>query len=80
MSRKTTSIPSIRVTPDTKALIESVLREGESLSQFVLSAARQEAEWRQLDAAFATRRGAAMTPEAPEGPGGDRFGGGHHAP
>jgi hypothetical protein len=42
MSRFAT-LPPIRVTPDTKASLEAVLREGESLTQFIESAIRQEA-------------------------------------
>ena len=49
---KTTSLPPVRVEPGTRALFESVLREGESLSQFLTTAAREEAEWRKLQASF----------------------------
>jgi hypothetical protein len=39
-------LPPIRVAPETKASLEAVLREGESLTQFVESAVRREAEFR----------------------------------
>ena len=45
MSRSAT-LPPIRVAPETKASLEAVLREGESLTQFIESAVRREAEFR----------------------------------
>ena len=45
MSRSAT-LPPIRVTPETKASVEAVLREGESLTQFIENAVAQEAEFR----------------------------------
>lgn len=45
MSRSAT-LPPIRVAPETKASVEAVLREGESLTQFIESAVRREAEFR----------------------------------
>jgi hypothetical protein len=45
MSRSST-LPPIRVAPDTKARLEAVLREGESLTQFIENAVRREAEFR----------------------------------
>lgn len=45
MSRSAT-LPPIRVTPQTKASLEAVLREGESLTQFIESAVHREAEFR----------------------------------
>ncbi len=45
MSRSAT-LPPIRVAPETKATLEAVLREGESLTQFIESAVRREAEFR----------------------------------
>jgi len=45
MSRSAT-LPPIRVAPETKASLEAVLREGESLTQFIESAVRSEAEFR----------------------------------
>jgi hypothetical protein len=53
MSRSAT-LPPIRVTPETKASVEAVLREGESLTQFIESAVSQEAAFRaEQDAAVA---------------------------
>ena len=45
MSRSTT-LPPIRVTPETRASVEAALREGESLTQFIENAVCQEAEFR----------------------------------
>lgn len=45
MSR-TATLPPIRVAPETKASLEAVLREGESLTQFIENAVRREAEFR----------------------------------
>ena len=43
---RTATLPPIRVTPETKASLEGVLREGESLTQFIENAVRREAEYR----------------------------------
>jgi hypothetical protein len=45
MSRSAT-LPPIRVEPATKASLEAVLREGESLTQFIEGAVCREAEFR----------------------------------
>ena len=45
MSR-TATLPPIRITPENKASLEAVLREGESLTQFIENAVRSEAEYR----------------------------------
>lgn len=45
MSRSAT-LPPIRVAPETKASLEAVLREGESLTQFIEGAVCREAEFR----------------------------------
>jgi hypothetical protein len=45
MSRSAT-LPPIRVAPETKASLEAVLRDGESLTQFIENAVRREAEFR----------------------------------
>lgn len=53
MSRSAT-LPPIRVAPETKASLEAVLREGESLTQFIEGAVCREAEFRaQQNAAVA---------------------------
>lgn len=54
MSRSAT-LPPIRVTPETKASLEAVLREGESLTQFIESAVSGEAEYRTLQNAAVAR-------------------------
>ena len=43
---RTATLPPIRVTPETKASLEGVLREGESLTQFIEKAVRDEAAFR----------------------------------
>lgn len=45
MSRSAT-LPPIRVAPETKPSLEAVLREGESLTQFIENAVCREAEFR----------------------------------
>lgn len=53
MSRSAT-LPPIRIAPSTKASLEAVLRDGESLTQFIESAVCKEA-------AFRTEQNAAVT-------------------
>ena len=43
MSRSA-NLPPIRVAPETKASLEAVLRDGESLTQFIENAVCREAE------------------------------------
>lgn len=43
---RTATLPPIRVAPKTKASVEGVLREGESLTQFIEKAVCDEAEFR----------------------------------
>lgn len=43
---RTATLPPIRVAPETKASVEAVLREGESLTQFIEGAVCREAEFR----------------------------------
>lgn len=45
MNRSAT-LPPIRIAPETKARLEAVLREGESLTQFIEGAVCREAEFR----------------------------------
>lgn len=45
MSRSAT-LPPIRVAPETKASVEAVLREGESMTQFIENAVCREAQFR----------------------------------
>jgi uncharacterized protein (DUF1778 family) len=52
---RTATLPAVRVSPDTRSLIESVLREGESLSTFIEQTAKQQAMQRIEDDAFYAR-------------------------
>jgi hypothetical protein len=52
---RTTTIPSIRVTPELRQSAESVLQEGESLSGFVEHAIRSTIEQRQAQREFIAR-------------------------
>lgn len=44
--KRSATLPPIRVAPKTKSSLEAVLREGESLTQFIESAVCREAEFR----------------------------------
>lgn len=57
---KTAQLPPVRVEPAVRAEIESVLQEGESLSQFVEAAAVQAARRRKALQAFLDRGRASM--------------------
>lgn len=52
---KTATLPAIRVEPELRADVESVLTDGETLSQFVEAAVRTGVERRRVDAAFIAR-------------------------
>ena len=52
---KTSTLPAVRVSPETRALIESVLQDGESLSTFIEDSAKRQASWRKEDEAFHAR-------------------------
>jgi predicted transcriptional regulator len=52
---KTATIPSIRVEPELRSELESVLREGESLSEFVEASVRASVQRRQLESEFVSR-------------------------
>ena len=54
MSR-TATLPPIRIEPETKARLEAVLREGESLTQFIESAVCKEAAFRAEQSAAVAR-------------------------
>jgi hypothetical protein len=49
---RTATLPAVRTTPQTRQLIESVLREGETLSTFIEETVRKQAQWRKEDEAF----------------------------
>jgi len=52
---KTASIPSVRVEPEFRAEVESVLGEGETLSEFVEASVRASVERRRVQAEFIAR-------------------------
>lgn len=52
---KSTTIPSVRVAPHVRADIESLLQEGESLSQFVESSVMDAVRRRRNQAEFVAR-------------------------
>lgn len=55
VSVKTATIPSVRVEPELRAEVESVLAEGESLSAFVEASVRASIERRRVQAEFIAR-------------------------
>ena len=52
---KTATIPSLRVSPELRSTVESVLRDGESLSGFVEASLRAQIASRQTQQAFIAR-------------------------
>jgi hypothetical protein len=52
---RTATLPAVRTTPETRQLIESVLREGETLSTFIEETVQKHAQWRKEDEAFYAR-------------------------
>jgi hypothetical protein len=52
---RTATLPAVRTTEDVRALVESVLREGETLSSFVEDSVRERARMRQEDEEFYAR-------------------------
>ena len=52
---KTTTIPSLRVSPDLRKQAEEVLEQGETLSGFVLDALTRSIEYRKSRQAFIAR-------------------------
>ncbi len=52
---KTSTLPAVRVTPEVRALAESVLRKGETLSMFIEDSLKEKAQWRKDDAEFYAR-------------------------
>lgn len=57
---KSTQLPPVRVTPSVRAQIESVLQEGETLSQFVEQATVQAAQRRKSQQEFVARGRASL--------------------
>ena len=56
---KTAIIPQVRVEPELRADLESVLRDGETLSEFVETTVRNAVEYRRAQAEFHARGEAA---------------------
>jgi hypothetical protein len=52
---RTATFPAVRTTPEDRALVESVLRPGETLSTFIEETVLQKAQWRKEDEAFYAR-------------------------
>ena len=52
---KTAILPQVRVEPQLRADLEDVLREGETLSDFLEATVRQAVEYRRMQAEFAAR-------------------------
>ncbi|MFT4193766.1 YlcI/YnfO family protein [Ottowia sp.] len=57
---KTAQLPPVRVTPDVRHQIESVLHDGETLSQFVEQAAVEAAQRRKAQMEFVARGRASL--------------------
>jgi predicted transcriptional regulator len=55
LATKTSALPSIRVSPETRKEAESLLREGESLSSFVADALAEHIEHRKAQDEFLAR-------------------------
>lgn len=55
LSMKTTTIPSLRVSPELRKQAEDVLEQGETLSGFVLDALTRSIEYRKSRQAFIAR-------------------------
>lgn len=52
---KTTTIPSVRVEPELREAVESLLSEGETLSQFVEASVRASVQRRRVETEFLAR-------------------------
>ena len=66
---RSATFPPIRVEPEVRAEVEAVLREGESLTQFIEEAVVAAAAWRRAQAEFVTRGEAAIERWKQEGGG-----------
>jgi hypothetical protein len=66
---RSATFPPIRVEPEVRAEVEAVLREGESLTQFIEEAVVVAAAWRRVQAEFVTRGEAAIERWKQEGGG-----------
>lgn len=52
---RSATFPPIRVEPEVRAEVEAVLREGETLTQFIEEAVVAAAAWRRVQSEFVTR-------------------------
>ena len=66
---RSATFPPIRVEPEVRAEVEAVLREGESLTQFIEEAVVAAAAWRRVQSEFITRGEAAIERWKQEGGG-----------
>lgn len=66
---RSATFPPIRVEPQVRAEVEAVLREGESLTQFIEEAVVAAAAWRRSQVEFVTRGQAAIDRWKSEGGG-----------
>ena len=57
---RSATFPPIRVEPEVRAEVEAVLREGESLTQFIEEAVVAAAAWRRAQSEFVNRGEAAI--------------------
>jgi len=57
---RSATFPPIRVEPEVRAEVEAVLREGESLTQFIEEAVVAAAAWRRVQSEFVSRGEAAI--------------------
>lgn len=57
---RSATFPPIRVEPEVRAEVEAVLREGETLTQFIEEAVVAAAAWRRVQSEFVTRGEAAI--------------------
>jgi hypothetical protein len=57
---RSATFPPIRVEPEVRAEVEAVLRDGESLTQFIEEAVVAAAAWRRSQAEFVARGEAAV--------------------
>lgn len=60
MHMRSATFPPIRVKPEVRAEVEAVLREGETLTQFIEEAVVAAASWRRVQSEFVTRGEAAI--------------------
>jgi hypothetical protein len=66
---RSATFPPIRVEPEVRAEVEAVLREGETLTQFIEAAVVSAAAWRRTQAEFVSRGEAAIERWKQEGGG-----------